>query len=51
MILTGDLHTCPDYIVRQIFEENHYRDSNSEFFDKVMNYIYPKAWFFWTFPS
>ena len=39
-------HTCPDYIVRQIFEENHYRDSNSEFFDKVMNYISPKAWYF-----
>ena len=39
-------HTCPDYIVRQIFEEHHYRDSNSEFFDKVMNYIFPKAWYF-----
>lgn len=39
-------HTCPDYIVCQIFEEHNYRDSNSEFFDKVMNYIYPKAWFF-----
>lgn len=39
-------HTCPDYIVRQIFEENHYRDSNSEFFDKVMNFISPKTWYF-----
>ena len=39
-------HTCPDYIVRQIFEDHHYRDSNSEFFDKVMNYIFPKAWYF-----
>ena len=39
-------HTCPDYIVRQIFEEHNYRDSNSEFFDKVMNYIFPKIWYF-----
>lgn len=39
-------HTCPDYITRQIFGTVNYRDSNSEFFDKVMNYIYPKAWFF-----
>ena len=39
-------HTCPDYIVRQIFEEHNYRDSNAEFFDKVMNYIFPKAWYF-----
>ena len=39
-------HTCPDYVVRQIFEEHNYRDSNSEFFDKVMNYIFPKAWYF-----
>lgn len=39
-------HTCPDYIVHQIFEENHYRDSNSEFFDKVMNFISPKIWYF-----
>ena len=39
-------HTCPDYIARQIFCTVNYRDSNSEFFDKVMNYIYPKAWFF-----
>ena len=39
-------HTCPDYIVRQIFGTVNYRDSNSEFFDKVMNYISPKAWFF-----
>ena len=38
-------HTCPDYIVRQIFE-TVYRDSNAEFFDKVMNFIYPKAWYF-----
>lgn len=39
-------HTCPDYVVRQIFEDHHYRDSNSEFFDRVMNYISPKAWYF-----
>ena len=38
-------HTCPDYIVRQIFE-TRYRDSNSEFFDKVMNFISPKTWYF-----
>ena len=39
-------HTCPDYIVHQIFGTINYRDSNSEFFDKVMNYISPKAWYF-----
>ena len=39
-------HTCPDYIVRQIFETVNYRDSNAEFFNRVMTYIYPKAWFF-----
>ena len=39
-------HTCPDYVVRQIFEDHRYRDSNSEFFDRVMNYIFPKAWYF-----
>lgn len=39
-------HTCPDYIACQIFGTVNYRDSNSEFFDKVMNYISPKAWFF-----
>ena len=39
-------HTCPDYIARQIFGTVNYRDSNSEFFDKVMNYIFPKAWYF-----
>lgn len=38
-------HTCPDYILRQIFDTN-FRDSNSEFFDRVMNYISPKAWYF-----
>ena len=38
-------HTCPDYVVRQIFE-TVYRDSNAEFFDRVMNYISPKAWYF-----
>lgn len=39
-------HTCPDYITHQIFGTVNYRDSNSEFFNKVMNYISPKAWFF-----
>lgn len=39
-------HTCPDYIVHKIFGTINYRDSNSEFFDKVMNYISPKVWFF-----
>lgn len=39
-------HTCPDCVARQIFGTVNYRDSNSEFFDKVMNYISPKAWFF-----
>lgn len=38
-------HTCPDYIIHQIFDAQ-YRDSNSEFFDRVMNYISPKAWYF-----
>lgn len=38
-------HTCPDHILHQIYETN-FRDSNSEFFDKVMNYISPKTWFF-----
>ena len=38
-------HTCPDYITHQIFD-TRYRDSNSEFFDKVMNYISPKVWYF-----
>ena len=38
-------HTCPDYITHQIFD-TRYRDSNSEFFDRVMNYISPKIWFF-----
>ena len=38
-------HTCPDYILHQIFETS-FRDSNSEFFDKVMNYISPKTWYF-----
>lgn len=38
-------HTCPDYIIRQIFD-TPYRDSNSEFFDTVMNYISPKVWYF-----
>ena len=38
-------HTCPDYITHQIFD-SQYRDSNSEFFDRVMNYISPKAWYF-----
>lgn len=39
-------HTCPDYVVHQIFETVNYRDSNSEFFDRVMNYISPKDWYF-----
>lgn len=38
-------HTCPDHILHQIFDTN-FRDSNSEFFDRVMNYISPKAWYF-----
>lgn len=38
-------HTCPDHIIHQIFD-SQYRDSNSEFFDRVMNYISPKAWYF-----
>lgn len=38
-------HTCPDYIIHQIFD-SCYRDSNSEFFDRVMNYISPKVWYF-----
>ena len=38
-------HTCPAYILHQIFETS-FRDSNSEFFDKVMNYISPKTWYF-----
>lgn len=38
-------HTCPDYIIHQIFD-TRFRDSNSEFFDRVMNFIYPKVWYF-----
>lgn len=38
-------HTCPAHVLYQIFEAN-FRDSNSEFFDKVMNFIAPKAWYF-----
>lgn len=38
-------HTCPDHILHQIFDTN-FRDSNSEFFDRVMNYISPKVWYF-----
>lgn len=39
-------HTCPAYVIRQIFSESYYRDSNSEFFDRVMNFISPKTWYF-----
>ena len=38
-------HTCPAHVLYQIYEVN-FRDSNSEFFDKVMNFISPKAWYF-----
>ena len=39
-------HTCPHAVLRQIFVDVWFRDNNSEFFDRVLNYIEPKAWFF-----
>jgi hypothetical protein len=41
-------HTCPDLVLRQIYGENglRYRDGNSEFYTRLMNYISPKTWYF-----
>lgn len=41
-------HTCPDLVLRQIYGEDglRYRDGNSEFYSKLMNYISPKTWYF-----
>ena len=39
-------HTCPHAVLKQIFVDVWFRDNNSEFFDRVLNYIEPKAWFF-----
>lgn len=39
-------HTCPEHIIDQIFDGITYRDNNAEFFNKVMNYISPKVWYF-----
>lgn len=41
-------HTCPDVILKQIYGQDGlwYRDGNSEFYSKLMNYISPKIWFF-----
>ena len=37
-------HTCPAYISSKI-QKFYIRDSNSEFFDRVMNWISPEYWF------
>jgi len=39
-------HTCPHSVLKQIFTDVWFRDNNSEFFDRVLNYIEPKGWFF-----
>lgn len=41
-------HTCPDLVLKQIYGEDGlwYRDGNSEFYTKLMNYISPKTWYF-----
>lgn len=39
-------HTCPSAVLNLVYHNVRFRDGNSEFFDRVLNYIEPKCWFF-----
>ena len=39
-------HTCPDSVLKEIYGSINYRDNNSEFFSKLMNWISVKDWYF-----